>query len=130
MSGAMASSGATQRLRWGGGSNRGSNRVVAIKSAAKSDAVGPQQFEGEAALQSAHAAKEEAQLVLKARGNQHESVLEAQAVEHAAQLEQIKKEADRAAEIEARAAKADQGAAVAELVCGLVWRSGVVLVSG
>ena len=53
--------------------------------AALSDAVGAQQSEGEAALQSAHATKEEAHaLVLKARGDQHESVLEAQAVEHAA----------------------------------------------
>jgi hypothetical protein len=51
-------------------------------------------------------------LVLKARA---ESVLEAQAVEHAAPLEQMEKEADRTAEIEARVAKADQEAAVAEL---------------
>jgi hypothetical protein len=84
--------------------------------AALSDAVGAQQSEGEAALQSAHAAKEEAHaLVLKARGDQHESVLEARAVEHAAQMEQMEKEADRTAEIEARVAKADQEAAVAEL---------------
>jgi hypothetical protein len=54
--------------------------------------------------------------VLKARGDQHEFMLEAQAVEHAAQMEQMEKEADRTAEgmKGLRVAEADPGLAVAK----------------